>query len=238
MTRACRIPVGETDAARYPDRKPIRCGEPASKYVSVDRAGDPLATFEVCAKHARQLERTGSRLIAEVDAVSRTIRLELPKAFYADHVSRDLPGGEEVSQTARKVTVLMSAEEVAELLSDAEHYTTEARHMGPEYFGLGRSAAATVRAINEQITAKIDALLAADRAAAATYVVVDEHTLGYLSGRHSVGVLASDISGFDPKNGPIDLPTDDARVRPATREDFVRFRVSTVGHLAAAEVTS
>jgi hypothetical protein len=67
------------------------------------------------------------------------------------------------------------------------------------------------------------------------YVVVEENSLGYLVGEHSVGILASGIGGPDPKNGPIARPRDPAELRPATREDFERFRVSAAGHLEKTE---
>lgn len=66
---------------------------------------------------------------------------------------------------------------------------------------------------------------------APSYVVVNENALGYLAGAHAVAILASVIGGPDPKNGPIARPMDPAKIRPATREDFARFRVSTAGHL-------
>lgn len=58
------------------------------------------------------------------------------------------------------------------------------------------------------------------------YIVHDDNALGYVDDRvpWQMGVLAGDVfkRGPDPKNGPIYIsgPT-----RPATLEDFRRFRV-------------
>lgn len=75
---------------------------------------------------------------------------KVPPTFYEDHVSRDLAGGRVVKRTARAVTVDLDAEEYADLLDDAEHYSTAVRDMGREYAGLQASARATVRALQEK----------------------------------------------------------------------------------------
>lgn len=62
------------------------------------------------------------------------------------------------------------------------------------------------------------------------YVVIREHTLGYLLRGNWVGILASDIHGYDPLEGYMPL-TPNMNVRPVTTDDFARFRVSPRGHL-------
>ena len=65
------------------------------------------------------------------------------------------------------------------------------------------------------------------------YIVVDDHTLGYETDRQPgwFAPLAGDIHarGLDWKNGPTVLFG--RATRPATVEDFERFRVSPRGHL-------
>jgi len=67
------------------------------------------------------------------------------------------------------------------------------------------------------------------------YIVIDENTLCYIRpGMKSAGVLASSVirgSKHDPLSGPIPIPMDEKRVRPATLEDFKTFRVSPYGYL-------
>lgn len=62
-----------------------------------------------------------------------------------------------------------------------------------------------------------------------TYVVVDEHTLGYTIPTlpNYVGILNSSVlrgAGSEQARG-VHLWTDGKTVRPATREDFTTFRV-------------
>lgn len=59
------------------------------------------------------------------------------------------------------------------------------------------------------------------------YLVLDEHTLGYVCDAAPTlfGVLAGDRHGFNPNNGPTILFCTSS-VRPATQADFERFRVS------------
>lgn len=62
-----------------------------------------------------------------------------------------------------------------------------------------------------------------------SYVVLDEHTLGYLLEASSqlMGVLAGSAlrGGHDWKNGPVPITPGDPRIRPATLADFETFRV-------------
>jgi hypothetical protein len=62
-----------------------------------------------------------------------------------------------------------------------------------------------------------------------TFIVVDDVMLCYVQpDSPTAGVLASSIGApHKPIDGPIALPQ---RSRPATRQDFVRFRVSSKGY--------
>lgn len=57
------------------------------------------------------------------------------------------------------------------------------------------------------------------------YVVKKEHTLGYIFDGvpHFMGVLASNKDGHNPNSGSVCYFQDE--IRPATRDDFSRFRV-------------
>jgi hypothetical protein len=65
-----------------------------------------------------------------------------------------------------------------------------------------------------------------------SYFVLDDHTLGYVSDAAPTlfGVLAADIHGHNPINGPIVLDGVH-RLRPATKADFDAFRIDATGHL-------
>lgn len=61
------------------------------------------------------------------------------------------------------------------------------------------------------------------------YVVMDEHTLGYLQAEMPgwMGVLHGSVlkGGFDWKNGQVPIVPGITRLRPATKEDFAEYRV-------------
>lgn len=69
-----------------------------------------------------------------------------------------------------------------------------------------------------------------------TYVVVDEHTLGYVLPPEAswIGVLAGkpQFGGCDPVNGPVSAYRTNS-MRRATPEDFDYFRVCPPPHLTA-----
>lgn len=79
---------------------------------------------------------------------STTVTVNLPTAFYADHVSRDLAGGTIVKETKRAVTVTLTAAEWSELRSDAAHYS-DAKQFPKELHGICTSARATVKALDK-----------------------------------------------------------------------------------------
>jgi len=94
----------------------------------------------------------------------------IPRAFYDDHVSRELPAGSVVKVLAKKYDVALDAAEYDELLSDARFYVGEGVGVfGAEYVGLIASARATVKAL---VAAGSPAEQAARMAAEALYVEV------------------------------------------------------------------
>lgn len=72
-----------------------------------------------------------------------TVVVKVPPRFYDDHVSRDLPAGTEIKRGRDLVTVELTADELAELRSDATHYADSSN--GFEDRGLVQSARATVK---------------------------------------------------------------------------------------------
>jgi hypothetical protein len=87
--------------------------------------------------------------------------LKVSKTFFDDHQDRGLitSSGEGQKESAEYVIrstkthrlVCLSESDAIELLSDAEYYSTEWRYMGPEYFGLGRSAVSTMKTVATQM---------------------------------------------------------------------------------------
>jgi hypothetical protein len=74
----------------------------------------------------------------------------IPAAFFRDHEDRDCePYCEPVRTTARKVWLRPDDPGLAELLDDARHYADPSWTLEPCYYGLKRSAVATVKAIEE-----------------------------------------------------------------------------------------
>lgn len=61
------------------------------------------------------------------------------------------------------------------------------------------------------------------------YVVMDEHTLGYLDETSPwlMGVLAGSVlkGGYNPLNGPVSIVPGHTRLRQATEADFAAYRV-------------
>ena len=83
-----------------------------------------------------------------------TSMIKVPAYFFDDHdTGRELPTPRVISRTSRTVTISANDTNLAELLSDAEHYAHDdgACAGQSEYAGLKRSAEATVRAINKVI---------------------------------------------------------------------------------------
>ena len=88
------------------------------------------------------------------------VTIEVPARFWVDHVDRGLrcdarcPYQEEHQaeqygkKTARGYTVPLSAADIVELRSDAEHYSDYAAWGSPEGIGLQSSARATVRRLD------------------------------------------------------------------------------------------
>ncbi len=80
------------------------------------------------------------------------LHLDLPPRFYEDHIDRDLPGGVAFKLTRKLVSIEIDEDELAELLSDAHHYSSFAQN-GSEYLGLQSSARATVKRITKALAA-------------------------------------------------------------------------------------
>jgi hypothetical protein len=93
--------------------------------------------------------------------------VRVPAAFYRDHDSRGCePFCEPVRRTARFVWLRLDDPGIHELLNDAQHYADPSWVMDPGYFGLKRSAVATVRAILDAERAQADAMTDAAEAEA------------------------------------------------------------------------
>lgn len=89
-----------------------------------------------------------------------TTTYSTPPRFYDDHVSRDLPGGKIVKRTERLVTVELTDDEAAELLSDAAYYVAAGTDVfGTDSLGLISSARATERRL---LAAGVTAVTATD----------------------------------------------------------------------------
>ena len=74
--------------------------------------------------------------------------VRVPAAFFNDHESRDCePYCEPVKRSSRFVWLKLDDPGLEELLDDARHYADPTWTLDPGYFGLKRSAVATVKAI-------------------------------------------------------------------------------------------
>ena len=78
-----------------------------------------------------------------------TIIARVPRLFYDDHLARGHTSGRILILQDRpyQYRVELTRQQVADLLSDAEHHATGWRGKSGESFELGRSAAATVWAL-------------------------------------------------------------------------------------------
>ena len=77
------------------------------------------------------------------NAIKKTIKL--PKIFWDDHKSRDLPAGEEISRNKVRVTVSVTRAEFVEIWSDAEFYAKVDGFWEPDWRLIG-SAKSTMNA--------------------------------------------------------------------------------------------
>jgi hypothetical protein len=98
----------------------------------------------------RRALRSEKSAAGATQAPAKAYVVTVPPVFYADHVTRDLPAGRVVKQTKRAVTVELTADELAELRSDAEHYAHSMADAGFEGRGLIASAKATLKALDAQ----------------------------------------------------------------------------------------
>lgn len=80
-----------------------------------------------------------------------SVTVVVPSRFYNDHKFRDLPSGQVIQEYSNgKVKVVLSQNELSDLLSDAQYYSECADQFDSTYQGLCKSATATVKAINQQ----------------------------------------------------------------------------------------
>lgn len=82
------------------------------------------------------------------------IAYTIPRVFFDDHIGRDLPPYDYegvVKKDKSTYTILLTPDEVSELLSDADHYSSVVWWAEDgSYFGLQSSARATVKRIKAQ----------------------------------------------------------------------------------------
>jgi hypothetical protein len=80
--------------------------------------------------------------------------IKVPRAFHDDHLSRsddseDAPATDPVRYTKAHVYLRADDPGIPDLLDDARHYADPSWSLDPAYFGLKRSAVATVKALEE-----------------------------------------------------------------------------------------
>ena len=81
------------------------------------------------------------------------ITLDIPRAFYDDHTSRECGQSGEVLKTLSKTyRVALDLEAFSDLFSDADYYSDIVREAGAEYLGLQASARATVERLKRALT--------------------------------------------------------------------------------------
>lgn len=73
--------------------------------------------------------------------------IRVPRKFYDDHVERDLPAPGILRSTKTHYYIDALSRDLDELLDDAKYYVEMEKYMHPDYRGLCRSAAATVKSI-------------------------------------------------------------------------------------------
>lgn len=154
ITKAAAIIVGLHDDALMPGLRRVEVGErrwtlrgerEAVVYLAgclEDRA-DPAEGFE----HTPGERRIAARAAALVRSSLASVRI--PRAFYDDHVWRDLPAPPIVRATARHYWIERDHPALPELLSDARHHVSEAMYFDPPRPDLASSARATARALEE-----------------------------------------------------------------------------------------
>ena len=90
----------------------------------------------------------------------KTYTLKIPTRFFQDHEARGLveSSGERdcyiLKSTKTHYVVWLTEADAEELLSDADHYSTEWVHMDRYFFGIGMSAKATKKTVYEQMIAQ------------------------------------------------------------------------------------
>lgn len=84
----------------------------------------------------------------------RTASVKIPRRFYDDHTERELPAPGILKSTRTHYWIDALSPDLAELLEDAEFYSSDAIDAAafPELFGLKSSARATAAAIRKATT--------------------------------------------------------------------------------------
>lgn len=114
--------------------------------------GGPARTLDLSFK---EFPQDVALALVEVLISTRKVRhcdegeaVRVPAAFFDDHESRDCePYCEPVKRSGRYVWLRLDDPGLEELLSDARHYADPTWTLDSCYFGLKRSAVATVKAI-------------------------------------------------------------------------------------------
>jgi hypothetical protein len=127
--RCCKRPDGISDRTWF------KCYE-LGYIETADRDGDT------------PLVRVGSHGNVWLSSVPKVSTVRVPAAFLDDHESRDCePYCDPVKRSGRYVWLRLDDPGLEELLDDARHYADPTWALDPCYFGLKRSAVATVKAI-------------------------------------------------------------------------------------------
>ncbi len=82
------------------------------------------------------------------------IKMTLPRVFFEDHVDRELPHGYVTKITRYTVDVMMTRNEIIELLSDADYYSDSGIAREMQMPSLAQSAKRTIAAIGRYVNIK------------------------------------------------------------------------------------
>jgi len=138
--RAAAKPKATTAAPKAPAKRTAAAKPKAAGTAKPKAAAKPKATT------ARK-RTNGSTRAARVPAAAVVGAYRLPPLFYDDHVARDLPAGTVVKRNPRAVYVVLTAAELKEMKSDANHYATSMKDAGFDNPGMITSAKATLKAL-------------------------------------------------------------------------------------------
>lgn len=127
------------------DCKCKRCGERFLAYP--DRKGSTGKYPKYCSRKC-YMEAAATERRIESDRLANGITIKVPVGFFRDHEDRECePFCEPIKRTSRYVLLWWNDPGLEELLDDARHYADPTWTMDEGYYGLKRSAVATVKAI-------------------------------------------------------------------------------------------